>query len=85
MGPFDEKHASVTSTNGLALDHGLAEDEIQEKARILGCSLEEFLEVRESSKTISLEDAASVSSYAMRPVHQISQVHIASQAHSRFP
>lgn len=66
MAPLNEKDAVgvSASTNALALDHGYAEDEIQEKAKLLGCSAEEFLEVKENSRTLSLEDAANVSSYA---------------------
>lgn len=67
MATFDDKDISATSTRGLDLGHGYAEDDIQEKARLLGCSPEDFLEARENSKNLSLEDAASVSLYTIKP------------------
>ncbi|KAL4928339.1 OPT oligopeptide transporter protein-domain-containing protein [Aspergillus undulatus] len=61
MAAFDEKSSAINVVPSPDPSDKLeySEGQLQEKARILGCSPQEYLEAEEYSKTLSLEDAAS--------------------------
>lgn len=64
MALVDEKtHAINASEKAIDATLGQADDQLDVKAKLLGCSVQDYLDAEEYSKTLSLKDAASVGIY----------------------